>query len=80
MVLEVGVLEDGPGLAIAWAAVEEVVIVVGIVDAGELVGCWIALPCSEMMAGPSLFSCCRSWGSIFERTRSFTGCFEIDSE
>lgn len=78
--LEVEVFEDGPGLAIAWAAVEEVMTDVGAAGAGELVGCWIALPCSEMMAGASFFSCCRSWGSNFERTRSFTGCFELDSE
>ena len=51
---------DGAGFAFAWAAVEEVVKVLGPVDEGEPVGCWISLPCSAMMAEPSFLSCCRS--------------------
>lgn len=39
VVLEVEVREDGPGLAIPWAAVEEVVIVMGAEGAGEFFGC-----------------------------------------
>lgn len=46
--------DDGAGLAFAWAAVEEFTIVVGTVDAGESVACWMSLPCSAMRAGPSL--------------------------
>ena len=42
--------------------------------------CWISLPCSAMRAGPNVRSCFRSCGTIFERTRSFTGCLELASE
>lgn len=75
-----GCEDDGAGLAFAWAALEEFMIVVGMADADESVVCWMSLPCSVMRAGPSLWSCWRSWGTILDRTRSFTGCFELDSE
>lgn len=75
-----GCEDDGAGLAFAWAAVEEFMIVVGMADADVSVACWMSLPCSAMRAGPSLWSCWRSWGTILDRTRSFTGCFVLDSE
>lgn len=41
------------GLAFAWEAVEEVVIVVGCREGDAPVACWRSLPCSAMRAGPS---------------------------
>ena len=57
-------VEDGSdvdvALALLWAAVEEVTMVVGPRD-GELPGaCWISLPCSAISAGPSLISFLRN--------------------
>ena len=40
----------------------------------------MSLPCSVMRAGPSVRRWFRSCGTIFERTRSLTGCFELESE
>lgn len=40
----------------------------------------MSLPCSAIRAGPRVRSCLRSCGTIFERTRSFTGCLELASE
>ena len=66
-------------LAFVWAAVEEVLVF--LYDSGPWPGaCWMSLPCSAMRAGPSVRSCFRSWGTIFARTRSFTGCLELESE
>lgn len=42
--------------------------------------CWMSFPCSLTRAGPSLAKMVRSWGTRVERTRSFTGCLEEDSE
>jgi len=66
-------------LALAWAAVDEVVTVVGPSE-GEVPGaCWISFPCSVMRAGPSLTSSLRSCGRILERMTAFTGSFEASS-
>jgi len=70
---------DEPDLAFVWAAVEEPVVFLG--AWGPSPGaCWISLPCSAMRAGPKVRSCFRSCGTIFERTRFFTGCLELASE
>ena len=53
--VEVNFVEDG--LALAWVAVEDVVIVVGVatpLDGLEPGTCWRSLPCSVIRAGPSL--------------------------
>ena len=75
---EVNVFADVDGLALAWAAVEEVVMVVGVatpLEGLEDAVCWRSLPCSEMRAGASLMRALRSWGTRAERTKSLTGCF-----
>ena len=80
--VDVGLVVD-EGFAFAWAAVEEVVTVVGVatpLEGFEPVACWRSLPCSAMRAGPSLWREERSWGTSFERTSSLTGCFELESE
>ena len=41
------------GLAFAWEAVEEVVMVVGCREGEAPVACWRSLPCSAMRDGPS---------------------------
>ena len=66
-------------LAFDWAAVEEVVVF--LYGSGPWPGaCWMSLPCSAMRAGPSVRSRFRNCGTIVERTRSFTGCLELESE
>ena len=51
------------GFAFAWAAVEEVVMVVGVANPDEGLepgACWISLPCSAMSVGPSFCKALRS--------------------
>ena len=75
------VAEDG--FAVACAAVEAEAGWVGVampLDGFESGPCCRSLPCSFISAGPSVMSFLRSWASIFDRTRSFTGCFALASE
>jgi hypothetical protein len=71
-------VEDG--FAFACAAVVAGVGVAKPLEGFESGPCCRSLPCSVINAGPSLTSCLRSCGTIFDRTRSFTGCFELASE
>ena len=66
------------GLACVCAAVEEVVLLIGV--AAPLVGpepggCWRSLACSVIRAGASFWRLLRIWGTMDERTRSLTGSF-----
>lgn len=67
-------------LAFVIETVEDVVVFVGRIDAGWPFACCRSLPCSWIRVGPNCESFWRSWGTILERTRFLTGCFEDSSE
>lgn len=48
------------GLAWAWAALDEVILLVGSMFSFKPVACCKSFPCSVMSAGASFLSCCRS--------------------
>ena len=49
-------------------------------DGFESGACWMSLPCSLIRAGASSANFTRRSGTIFFRTRSLTGCFDVASE
>ena len=76
--VDVDVVVEEVGLACVCAAVEDVVLLIGVAAplvGPELGGCCRSLACSVIRAGASFWRLLRIWGTIEERTRSLTGSF-----
>jgi hypothetical protein len=54
--------------------------VVELLPGPEPGACWMSFPCSAMIAGPNFAKLLRSFGKIWLRTKSLTGCLLLSSE